>query len=122
MTCKHINELNIKMQGRNETLLSSSDKLPVFRSKLTLWRSLVDQGRLDMFPLCNTHINNSTLSDVIAHNLTTLDERFSHYFPESYAEFDWVRDTWSARAMESAKDCSLPTQEQLMEIREDRTF
>ena len=120
---KHLNELNIKMQGKEENLLSSSDKLRGFRSKLTLWRSFVEQGRLDMFPLCNVHVNSSTLSDLIAQHLKSLDERFNHYFPsECYAQFDWVRDPWSSRALESATDWPLPTQEQLMEIREDRTL
>lgn len=120
---KHLNELNIKMQGKEENLLSSSDKLRGFRSKLTLWRSFVGQGRLDMFPLCNVHVNSCTISDLITQHLKSLDERFNHYFPsESYAQFDWVRDPWSSSALESAKDWPLPTQEQLMEIREDRTL
>lgn len=33
---RHLNELNAKMQGKEENLLTSSDKLHGFRSKLTL--------------------------------------------------------------------------------------
>ena len=109
---KHLNELNIKMQGKEENLLSSSDKLRGLRSKLTLLRSFFEKGRLDMFLLCNVHTNSSTLSDPITQHLKTLDEHFDHYFPlESYAQFDWLHDPWSSSALESAKDMSLPTQE-----------
>ena len=96
---KHLHELNIKRQGNEENLLSSSDKLRGFRSNLTLWRPFVEKGRLDMFPLCNVQTNSSTLSDPIAQHPKTLAKRFDHYFPsESYAQFDWVRDPWSSSA------------------------
>ncbi|XP_040187942.1 SCAN domain-containing protein 3-like [Rana temporaria] len=120
---RHLNELSAKMQGKEENLLTSSDKLRGFRSKLTLWRSFVEQGSLEMFPLCNAHSNGSILSDLISQHLQILDERFSHYFPsEAFAEFDWVRNPWSSCALDSSKVLPLAAQEQLAEIREDRTL
>jgi len=34
----HLNELNTRMQGRNENLLTSTDNINRFRSKVQLWR------------------------------------------------------------------------------------
>lgn len=50
---RHLNELNAKVQGKEENLvkITWSDKLRGFRSKLAVWRSLVEQGRLEMFSL-----------------------------------------------------------------------
>ena len=57
---KHLDELNSKMQGKEENLPSSSDKLRGFKSKLTLWRSCVEQGRVEMFPLYSEHSKSKT--------------------------------------------------------------
>jgi len=43
--------LNSSMQGRNENILTSMDKLVAFTKKVTLWKSRVKAGTLDMFPL-----------------------------------------------------------------------
>lgn len=120
---KHLNELNTKMQGKAENLLTSSDKLRGFKSKLTLWRSRVKQGKVEMFPLYSQHPNTKKNSDLISGHLQTLEERFNIYFPaETFAGFDWVRDPWNACALESAADLSMQAQEQLAEMREDRTL
>ena len=120
---KHLNELNSKMQGKEENLLSSSDKLRGFKSKLTLWRSCVKQGNVAMFPLYNQHSNSKKNSGLISQHLQTLDERFNKYFPaETFAGFDWVRDPWNSCALESAADLPMQAQEQLAEMREDRTL
>jgi len=38
------------MQGRNENILTSSEKIMAFNEKLTLWKTQVDQNKLTMFP------------------------------------------------------------------------
>ena len=61
--------------------------------------------------------------DIISQHLKILDERFTEYFSsESFEQFDWVRDPWSSSAAESSKDLPMLAQEQLAEIREDRTL
>ena len=47
----HLNEENTRMQGRNENLLTSIDKINGFWSKLHLWQQHVDIGNLEMYPL-----------------------------------------------------------------------
>ena len=41
---EHLNELNKKMQGRNENLLTCSDKLNGFKRKLELWQTELRRG------------------------------------------------------------------------------
>ena len=47
---EHMNELNVKMQGINENILTGSDKLHGFQQKLQLWQYELGLGSLEMFP------------------------------------------------------------------------
>lgn len=49
----HLNELNTRIQGRNENLLTSTDKVNGFRLKVHLWQH-VQRANLEMFPLRQT--------------------------------------------------------------------
>ena len=76
-----------------------------------------------MFPLYSAHSNRTKHSGLISQHLQTLDERFNKYFPaETFAGFDWVLDPWNSCALESAADLPMQAQEQLAEIKEDRTL
>ena len=76
-----------------------------------------------MFPVYSEHSNSKKKSDLISRLLQTLDERCINYSPaETFAGFDWVRDPWNSCALESAADLPLQAQEQLAEMREDRTL
>ena len=98
---KHLNELNSKKQGKEENLLSSSDKLRGFKSKFTLCRSCVKQVQVQVFVdvicfLCTVNIqkakNNPTLSLSICKPLTR--DLITIFPAETFAGFDWVRDPW----------------------------
>lgn len=45
----HLNKLNSSMQGRDENILTSSDKIMAFIEKLNLWKTKINQGNLIMF-------------------------------------------------------------------------
>ena len=47
----HLNMLNTKMQGKNESVLTAIDKLGAFQLKLTLGCKKAEKGVLEMFPL-----------------------------------------------------------------------
>lgn len=47
----HLNELNTKMQGKNENILTATDKLHGFKAKLKLWQEILNNKNIDMFPL-----------------------------------------------------------------------
>ncbi|KAJ4924388.1 hypothetical protein JOQ06_000628, partial [Pogonophryne albipinna] len=50
----HLNDLNIRMQGKNENILTATDKLNGFRSKLRLWQNKVAKKNIEMFPLTSS--------------------------------------------------------------------
>ena len=47
---EHLNELNIKMQKKNENILTYSDKLKGFKEKIVLWKNKLIRGSLECFP------------------------------------------------------------------------
>ena len=119
---RHLNELNTRMQGRNENLLTSADKINGFRSKLQLWQQHVESGNLEMFAL--THqwqdVNTAALCEIIVEHLKTLEEKMSFYFSSASTEcLDWVRDPYSSASV-VRKEMTLQEQEELTELRQDR--
>ena len=118
----HLNELNTRMQGRNENLLTSTDKINRFRSKVQLWQQHVISGNLEMFSLTNKRqdVNTAALCEIIAKHLNILEEKLSFYFSSTCTEcLDWVRDPFSS-ASAVGKDMTLQEQEELTELRYDR--
>ena len=47
----HLNGLNTSMQGREENILTSSDKLIAFKKKVAIWKNRAKDSNLEMFPL-----------------------------------------------------------------------
>ena len=76
------NELNTRMQGQNENLLTSTDKINGFRSKMQLWQQHVESGKLEMFPLTNKWqgVNTAALCEEIVKHLKILEQKMSFYF------------------------------------------
>ena len=58
----HMNELNTRMQGRNENLLTSTDKINGFWSKLHLWQHRVEIGIHEIFPLTTKQQNANNIA------------------------------------------------------------
>uniref|UniRef100_A0A8C2KNT0 Uncharacterized protein n=1 Tax=Cyprinus carpio TaxID=7962 RepID=A0A8C2KNT0_CYPCA len=98
----HLNELNTKMQGKNENILTATDKLNGFKAKLKLWQKILKNKNTDMFPL--------TAEDPVHKT----PERFEFYFPAANENFDWVRDPFIPLLSESAKMLSIKAQEELV--------
>ena len=84
----HLNELNTRRQGRNENLLTSTDKIKGFRSKVQLWQQHVEGGNLEMFPLLNKwqDVNTAALCEIIVTHLKTLEEKMTFYFSSASTE------------------------------------
>ena len=108
------------MQGRNENLLTSTDKINGFRAKLALWRQHLEHKSLDMFPHTQDYPgHHAGLYDIIGEHLETLEEKMAFYFPSTSTEaMDWVRNPYSGSAL--TKDMTLQEQEELSELRQDR--
>ena len=47
----HLNSLNTSMQGREENILTPSDKLVAFKNKVAIWKNRAKDGNFEMFPL-----------------------------------------------------------------------
>ena len=109
------------MQSRNKNLLTSTDKINGFRSKLHLWQHRVEIGSLEIFPLTPTqqNANNVALCETISKHLKTLGDKLSFYFSSACTErFDWVRNPYSSSAVVGL-DMTLQEQEELTELRQD---
>ena len=101
------------MQGRNENLLTSKDKINGFCSKVQLWQQYVETGNLEMFPLANKcqDFNTAGLCETIVKYFKSLEEKMSFYFLSASTEcLDWVRDPFSS-ASAVGKDITLKEQE-----------
>ncbi|XP_035209260.1 zinc finger BED domain-containing protein 5-like [Stegodyphus dumicola] len=97
----HLNELNTRMQGRNENLLTSTDKINGFRSKVQLWHQHVEGGNLEMFTL--------TMQWQGVHTAALFSTEC----------LDWVRDPYSSASV-VGKEMTLQEQEELIELRQNR--
>ena len=76
----HLNIVNSKMQGKNETLLTSTDKMKALREKLKLWSFRVANGNFDML----SHffeMKNKEVVSLMTQHLKSLEEKIEKYFP-----------------------------------------
>ena len=49
-----LNNTNSNMQGRNENILTSTDKLVALKKKIIIWKNRASSGNFDMFPSMRT--------------------------------------------------------------------
>ena len=80
---QHQNELNTRMQGRNENLLTNTDKKNRLCSKVQLWQQHVESTNHIMFPLTQKWqgVNTAALCKTIGKHLKTLDKSCHFIFP-----------------------------------------
>lgn len=117
----HLNELNRKMQGRNENILTSMDKIQGFINKLNLWIQTIENGSCEMFPtVWPLADDNKVLMDLIKEHLVLLQQNFKKYFGESVEDFDWVRDPFIMDSKHLPNNLGL--QEELADLKADRTL
>ena len=108
----HFNMLNTKMQDKNESVLTATDKLGAFQLKLNPWRKKAEKGILEMFPHTEAAVAEiddlPVLKESICTNLHILQQRLSHYFPYlDVSHYDWVRNPFNQSAIKAHKNnCS----------------
>ncbi|XP_057671228.1 protein FAM200A-like [Diorhabda carinulata] len=121
----HLNELNRKMQGPNENLLTCSDKMQGFKNKLELWQNELSNNSLETFQrVHNTIIENRQLIiDLAQSHLTTLENKFDYYFHSIKSEeYDWIRNPFATNAKKSVDAFSLKFKEEFIELSNDGTL
>ena len=113
------------MQGQNDNLLTSTDKINGFRSKLHPRQQRVKNGSLELFPPTQNQRNaySAAFRKIISGHLKTLDYKLSFYFPSACTgSFDWVRNPYSLSAAIVGLNTTLQEQEELTELRKDRSL
>jgi len=116
-----LNYLNKSMQGKQENILTSTDKISSFQQKLLLWISKIEkQTNWDMFDLVkNWHVN-SDLTNLILKSLHLLYENIKKYFPSlDVSSMDWVRNPFIDSAYETAL-FTTDEESELIDIKNDR--
>ena len=87
-----LNLLNSGMQGRNENILPSTDKIIAFEKKLAIWKKPIAAGNLAMFP-STPKSNCPKIAPLLLNHLDTLQKNLDKYFPSiSIDQYDWVRN------------------------------
>jgi hypothetical protein len=83
------------MQGKNENVLSSMDRIGGFLGKLKLWLELIASGSAEMFQTICSFGADKTLLSVIEEHLN-FQKKFKVYFGSSVKDLDWVCDVFGA--------------------------
>jgi hypothetical protein len=92
----YINSVNTNMQGREENILTSTDKLLAFQKKIFMWKRKATENNFEMFPLIPINAT-TTLAPVILEHLISLEEKINKYFPEiQIVNYDWIRNPFSS--------------------------
>ncbi|KAI5152134.1 zinc finger BED domain-containing protein 5/7/8/9 [Enteropsectra breve] len=116
-----LNNLNSSMQGRNENILSSTDKLLAFKKTLNLWTVyILEQRALPMFPSLKS-ADYEEMAPIIINHLDILKEKLDKYFPSLEIEsYDWIRNPFNAND-NSRYNFSLSEEEEFINLISDRS-
>ncbi|UYV69664.1 hypothetical protein LAZ67_7000157 [Cordylochernes scorpioides] len=107
------NKINSSIQGPNENILTSTDKLVGFQKQITLWKKKAQEGNLERFESVPKDCYKDIKIIVIDH-LTALEERIIHYFPKlDIQKYDWVRNPFHITDT-SVYDLNLNEEEELI--------
>ncbi|KAL4136046.1 hypothetical protein QTP88_007615 [Uroleucon formosanum] len=119
---EHLNKLNTSMQGRNENILTSTDKIMAFNEKLTMWKNQVDQKKLTMFPRTVERDVDASLVSLISESIMLLKDKMTKYFPSIKVEdYDWVRNPFSVSVNEVI-GLTFAEEDNLISLKNDRTL
>ena len=89
---RRLNSLNSNMQGRNENILTPTDKSVAFKKKVAIWKKRMRKDNLDTFPLVQKTCVNEMIPTIGEH-LTCLQNKIKQYFFSiSIEEFHWIRN------------------------------
>ncbi|GFR23564.1 SCAN domain-containing protein 3 [Trichonephila clavata] len=113
------------MQGRNDNILTCSDKLQGFIKKLELWQKELQKGYLEMYQRTN-HItieNKQLIVDLAQQHLSMLQQKFDQYFYSINTEqYDWIRNPFATNAINSTEALPLQIREEFTDLNNDMTL
>lgn len=119
-----LNELNLQLQGRDKHLPHLADKICGFTRKLEMWGRRLDQGNTDFFENLSefaetSELDTTTVIPCLKEHISSLRGYFQTYFPNNSAQYDWVRDPFSAAA---PADFSSAEEDQFIDMTSDSTL
>jgi len=116
----YINSVNCNIQGRDENILTSTDKLLAFQKKIVMWKRKAAENSLEMFPLIQNN-KTSTLAPIILEHLISLEDKINKYFPElKIVNYNWMRNPFSSSICTSNFNLTLQ-EEELISLSTDRS-
>jgi hypothetical protein len=121
---QHLNKLNTSMQGNKENILTCTDKILAFKSKLGVWKNHISKGNFEMFPhlLGQAAEMNQEIAQHIQNHLGALEVQLCKYFPSlTTSLYDWVRNPFSEMVLKP-ENLNLQEEEELTELQCDRTL
>ncbi|KAB0347962.1 hypothetical protein FD754_012819 [Muntiacus muntjak] len=121
-----LNELSLKLQGKNNDIFQYLEHVREFQKMLLLWQTRLKSNHPSyyMFPTLLQHIeeniiNEECLKEIKSErliHLTSLSQTFHHYFPEEkFAPLKdniWIKDPFAFQTPESIIDLNLVPEEE----------
>lgn len=82
------------MQGRQETIISSTNKIRGFKNKIVFWKSsIIKRNFLNFSTFSKLRMVKSNINELqklIIEHLVLLKKKIKHYFPSLTISADWV--------------------------------
>ena len=121
-----LNELNLSVQGRHETIVSSANKEKGFKRKLGSWKSVIQKGDLSNFPSL-LHLaegnNLRELKNLILDHLPKLQDAVDMYFPSLSAEnLDWIVSPFELADSAEKLDFTASERDEFIDLCTDSTL
>ncbi|XP_066241779.1 protein FAM200B [Saccopteryx leptura] len=121
-----LNELTLKLQGKNSDIFQHVERIQGFQKALLLWQARLKSSRPSyyMFPRFLQHIEENIITETnlkeikleILLHLTSLSQTFHHFFPEEKCETlrenCWVKDPFAFRNPGSIVELNLMPEEE----------
>ncbi|KAF2349942.1 hypothetical protein FHG87_019300, partial [Trinorchestia longiramus] len=123
-----LNSGNLRLQGRNTTVIDAHHTVAAFLGKLRLWIRRLEKGLIAQFPILdqfiekNSHDTGSlqqTINKEMSDHLKGLETSMHHYFPESdqeTASLQWIIHLFSVPD-EAIHDDDFPAKEEWITMR-----
>lgn len=133
-----LNELNLKLQGRENDIFRHSEEIKTFKKSVKVWeaRLKVAQPVYYMFPTLFQHIEENDVNEECVKNLKqdiqlhlqSLSASFEHYFPEEkmmyLKEKQWMTDPFAFETPDSVVGLNLTPdkEEELIRLTNDNSL
>lgn len=117
-----LNELNLQLQGTDKYLPHLADSS--FIRKLEMWHKRLQRGNIDCFENLSEFVesnysNVTTVIPCLKELISLMKGYFQKYFPDNSAQYDWVRNPFSAAAL---ADFSSAEEEEYIEMTSDSSL